>query len=870
MASFTDSISNFNPYIQQLPVDAMLKVGMQKQAQYDQGVQKIQSYVDNIAGMDVVKDSQKQYLQSKMNELGSKLKTVAAGDFSNQQLVSSVGGMATQLVKDPIVQSSVASAQRFRKEQAKAEQAKKEGKSSPENEAYFNNQLNNWLGDGKLDSSFNGEYTNYTDVGKKLRDIADKIHEVDSSIDMPYQRDSSGNVITDKNGKPLVDSAMLRTVTKGKPAQKILDTFMDSLDEKDQKQLKITGWYHYKDANKDTFKSDIVSNFTTQKKMLSDNVATLAVELQTNTKLTTAQKAAIQAKINSTNTAIKSGALDKEMNSQLAGIDHIQNIDDYKYKLYTQKYLTGLAKDMSYQSTKEEILNNPYKQVELEVTKMNLQAANDRLTHMDRMAALSLQGEKFQWEKEQALLAAGGGGSRVTAAGIGTDVEKPSLMTLQKAVDSDAVQLKQLDAGAGETLYSKQGGTERKASLDLLYSNYKINPKVISNPEQRDYVEARRMLEAKTTLKNNLSQAILEKSKVFDEKLDKAVSSDRGLTFSNGKQLYSARDLFEIDSDIKSFYKTAGASVGGGMVGTTTPVTSFDSKALLSKYKGTKMEPAAIAYTKKYYGQPLTSTEQSIVNRGREIGNKYTSTQSQILKEKAEFQSEQVAKYMPEVQVQRGTLNPGANKVDASSIDDILTTKYGQFKDKGGVDVKGGEFDPGVISEWRTGKGASDLKYTIEKNYDGSAKMIIQKGTETQTVPMTAQELGVFFPTAAKKSPFADIKFNVLSSTNHTTNGANIKDDSGSGAVSAYLSGYNVPGLAQTKYASRARFDIEGSSNNNGEATDKYQLKMYVLDDNNIWKTVRLNQSQWATEAGVLSMMDQIGTSTFEDVLKQK
>ena len=67
MASFTDQISQFNPYIQQLPIDAMVKVGMYKQQQYDQGVQKIQSYVDNIAGMDLYRPQDKAYLQSKLN-----------------------------------------------------------------------------------------------------------------------------------------------------------------------------------------------------------------------------------------------------------------------------------------------------------------------------------------------------------------------------------------------------------------------------------------------------------------------------------------------------------------------------------------------------------------------------------------------------------------------------------------------------------------------------------------------------------------------------------------------------------------------------------------------------------------------------------
>ena len=53
MASFTDKISQFNPYIQELPYEEMVKVGMAKQAQYDQGVQKVQGYINNIAGMDV-------------------------------------------------------------------------------------------------------------------------------------------------------------------------------------------------------------------------------------------------------------------------------------------------------------------------------------------------------------------------------------------------------------------------------------------------------------------------------------------------------------------------------------------------------------------------------------------------------------------------------------------------------------------------------------------------------------------------------------------------------------------------------------------------------------------------------------------------
>ena len=100
MASFTDQIPTFNPYISQLPVDAMVKVGMEKQRRYDEGVQKIQAEIDKVGGLSIAKDSDKAYLQSKINQLGNNLKTFMASDFSDYQLVNSVAGMTGQIIND--------------------------------------------------------------------------------------------------------------------------------------------------------------------------------------------------------------------------------------------------------------------------------------------------------------------------------------------------------------------------------------------------------------------------------------------------------------------------------------------------------------------------------------------------------------------------------------------------------------------------------------------------------------------------------------------------------------------------------------------------------------------------------------------------
>ena len=156
----------------------MVQVGMAKQAQYNQGVQKIQNYIDRVAGLEIAKPLHKQYLQSLMGELGNKLKTVAAGDFSNQQLVNSVTGMTGQVAKDPIIQNAVASTIGIKKGYADMEAAKKAGKSDKNNEDFYEDKVNTWMSNPDLKSPFQGKYTQYTDYTKKLISIADNIKKI--------------------------------------------------------------------------------------------------------------------------------------------------------------------------------------------------------------------------------------------------------------------------------------------------------------------------------------------------------------------------------------------------------------------------------------------------------------------------------------------------------------------------------------------------------------------------------------------------------------------------------------------------------------------------------------------------------------------
>jgi hypothetical protein len=248
MASFTDQISTFNPYVSKAPlIEAMVTVGTQKQQQYDQGVQKIQGYVDNIAGMDVVNDADKKYLQSKLNDLGSRLKTVAAGDFSNQQLVNSVGGMATQIIKDPTVQNAVYSTANYRKELSKLQKDIDEGKSSPANIEFFNKRANSWLSSNKAGQKFSASYMPFFDVQKFAKETFDAIKPDGFTIDQVYETDTQGNIKLDKAGRPIYSPVMKRMEQEGRTPQKVKETLEQIFsDARVSQQLDISGQYEYR------------------------------------------------------------------------------------------------------------------------------------------------------------------------------------------------------------------------------------------------------------------------------------------------------------------------------------------------------------------------------------------------------------------------------------------------------------------------------------------------------------------------------------------------------------------------------------------------------------------------------------------------
>lgn len=348
---------------------------MYKQQKYEEGVQKIQGQIDRVAGLDIVRDVDKQYLQSKLNELGSKLKTVAAGDFSNFQLVNSVGGMATQIGRDNNVVNAVSSTASFRKQLQKMnDDSEKTGGSNIYNRDVFLQDSDKWMNDKTVGSSFNYQYTPHRDVFKKLVEVGKSVGIDSTIVQQLFKTDANGNQIY-VNGKLEYNDVMAETLLKGKDKGKLLDAFQAGLDAGDYKQLSINGRYELKgktpeqltDMLEDTF-VDYQRNYILQKEKINDKI------LEIKTSKNSASKEAKDA-ISQLETRLVS--IDDNISKRRKSVDQQKSADpdSIRSSIYTSNFFDSVANSLSEKETYTKYTKNPA--VEILMDKERLQIARN-------------------------------------------------------------------------------------------------------------------------------------------------------------------------------------------------------------------------------------------------------------------------------------------------------------------------------------------------------------------------------------------------------------------------------------------------------------------------------------------------------------
>lgn len=238
MASFTDTNPiKYNEYVG-LPVDTYAQVGMYKQQQYDMGVQQVQSYISNVAGLDVLRDVDKQYLESKVNEVTSKINSFAGADWGNKSLVSKAAALAGSVAKDSYVENAVYSTQAIKSLMQSQKQLKEKNPDLYPTQAEWwdNKEVENYLKSTTVGEKYKGSKEATRHFGaKRDEDIRKALKDLSPSITTTIKPNGEYEYVYDKS--TMITPAQIQNVVNGVIAS----------NPEYQKSLTIDSLYSYKD-----------------------------------------------------------------------------------------------------------------------------------------------------------------------------------------------------------------------------------------------------------------------------------------------------------------------------------------------------------------------------------------------------------------------------------------------------------------------------------------------------------------------------------------------------------------------------------------------------------------------------------------------
>lgn len=356
-------------YVAPVDLGLLSNVLQAKQGEYDAGVKQVQGLIDSAASLDVVKDSDRQYLTSKINNLVQTVNSIGGAEFSDPNVTNQIAGLSSQIYGDDKVINAVASTKKFRYVQSyyKDLKEKKPKDYNPANEWYDMDKFSSWLMDGQVGSSAQsgaGQVTPFTKYDEDWQKLFDKIV-------------SSANVTTEITDKGLMYRLDTHKVVS---PERIWETASKLLTPAQRQQLAIEGRFTYNGLPV----SELTKAYDSETYKKVEDAKNMIDEYKT--KLKGASAIADQEKY--TKLIAEKEA---EVNSLLSPIR--KNQEQIKENLYINEKLKGLQARYSFQQSTSKLQAASDKmfklKYEMDKAKFQYQQQNDAL---NREADLAKEG----------------------------------------------------------------------------------------------------------------------------------------------------------------------------------------------------------------------------------------------------------------------------------------------------------------------------------------------------------------------------------------------------------------------------------------------------------------------------------------------
>jgi hypothetical protein len=700
LASFTDNLVAFNPYVQQIPVDDYVRVGMIKQKNYDEGVQKVQGYIDSIAGLEVLKPEQKDYLHQRINNLQQEVGRVVQADFSNQQLINSVGALTSKIASDPIIQTSVDSTRTYKQGVAAMKEARDKGKSSVSNEWEFQDQFQKWYNDGDVTTKFSGSFTPYTDVTTKISGIIKSLEPNSQIEDNPFKRGPQGQILMDADGLPQIDWAMIEKGSKTLTPERIRAAIQANMTQDDLNQLRIDGRYSYRGQDAAGMKAITDQSYQYKLDQVNDIIQGLMVQRATannNPQMAAQIDAQIQAYKD------RAVAYQNAYGQDIAVINN--NLEGYKGQMYTQNWLNKFGDGYAYAQNSLTYKENPYfmaaerrREKDIKFKEFMAKHELDVLQYGLDVEKLGIEREKLEAYKMSLALKGAGKTAKGALEGIGLsdailepiqqaeleNINVSSFISDTKAIDdeidtqkmailasnTDLVVLKKDASGRNPHYEYNVAGRDPNtvisaadAALARLKDAYDKDPNSVDdgvrtyfkNLANADQVVQNRkfaigQIQGEADAEHNLTP-LLSRFKNFQ------VKSAGGASYNLTPQM-----ITDFNTKLDQTYPTQLPSGASGGVPTFQNTNLND--ALAKRIMNTPEEKFMYSIFKKHYdGKPLNDTEKQLIGQINTINSQVNNKSGKVLRARDTYMNNAVRNLV-------GTQQPVSFTLEAFKTED--------------------------------------------------------------------------------------------------------------------------------------------------------------------------------------------------------
>jgi len=321
-------------YVSPLPSEEIIRMGQVKQDMYSQGVQAVQNYTEDLAGLDVVKDTDRAYLMGEIEKLTNTInKSANAVDFSNINDVRNLMNIGKPLENDINIINSLESTKEFRRRQEELKTIKPNQRSAA-NDWFFHSDIDSWLNDGQVGSKLQQKnYIPYRDLSKKVADLTNKLTP-----------DIRSEIVKSKNGQYYTEQEV-EYLTRDRVAKSI----MASLDESDLAQLHIDTQYSIKDIPTEQVKDYFLNDNQNKINQLSSIIS----EYQNIpvSQLTDEDKKKVRSYFDQLSVA-------STIQNQVKNGDY-ETAMQFLYQERVAEFATGQAEMYAFSREKEKFINNP-------------------------------------------------------------------------------------------------------------------------------------------------------------------------------------------------------------------------------------------------------------------------------------------------------------------------------------------------------------------------------------------------------------------------------------------------------------------------------------------------------------------------------